>query len=146
MKETILKWAGVVALVIALITIFVPSSVKQSVFGSTSCSNITCLAGGLRLVSDLGGDFESDVASVFTSTLAASSTAQVTGQTTLYGGINVVTSNTATSTTKTGCIQTTATSTASPVVITFTPYAGTTTTSGSNSNFLVAARFGTCPI
>ncbi len=60
--------SGVVALVILAIMglshIFGSST---HLAGSTSCANITCLAGGLRLVTDLGGTFESDVAATLAS-------------------------------------------------------------------------------
>jgi len=56
------------------------------------------------------------------------------------------TSNTATSSAEVGCIQSHATSTATPVVYTFTPHVGTTTTQGGTSHFLVSARYGSCPI
>lgn len=42
----------------------------DQVVGSTACSSITCISGGLRLVADAGGDFESDVAALFSSTLS----------------------------------------------------------------------------
>ncbi len=67
---------AVVAIVIAVIAA-TPHKVS-TLFGSTACSNITCLSGGLRLVTDAGGDFESDVAAIFSSTfkLGSSGTAQ----------------------------------------------------------------------
>lgn len=67
--NTILKWSGVVALVILAIIGVMKMTGTKAVFGSTACSGITCLSGGLRLVSDTGGDFESDVAAIFSSTL-----------------------------------------------------------------------------
>ncbi len=82
------EYSGVIALVIlailGLMTLGGGGS-KSGVFGSTACSNITCLSGGLRLVTDAGGDFEADVASVFSGVvsltssfkLGASGTAQV---------------------------------------------------------------------
>ncbi len=73
MQATMIKfikdWSGVVALVILAIMGGLYLMGKSSTqFGSTSCANITCLSGGLRLVADAGGDFESDVAAVFNST------------------------------------------------------------------------------
>lgn len=87
----ILKYSGVVALVIAILLALQIYSAnhKTSLFGSTSCANITCLSGGLRLVADAGGDFESDVAAVLNSTLhlvgagTFDSTLSVTATTTL---------------------------------------------------------------
>lgn len=67
-----------VALVIAGLLYFGGVGSKDSLFSATPCSGITCLAGGLRLVTDTGGDFESDVAAVFNSTfkLGSGGTAQ----------------------------------------------------------------------
>jgi len=58
----------VVALVIAGLLYFGGVGSK-ALFSSTACSNITCISGGLRLVADAGGDFESDVAALFGSTV-----------------------------------------------------------------------------
>lgn len=82
--NAILKYSGVVALVLLAIIyggkLFGGSS---GLLGSTSCSGITCLSGGLRLVTDAGGDFESDVAALFASTVG------VTATTTLSDGLNL---------------------------------------------------------
>lgn len=65
----------------------------------------------------------------------------------IYGSsLTLATTNSATTTLAVGCIQTTATSTQSPIRFTLTPYVGTSTSQGGLSNFLVAAQFGTCPI
>lgn len=92
----ILKYSGVVALVIAILLglQIYSANHKTSLFGSTSCANITCLSGGLRLVADAGGDFESDVAAVLNSTLhlvgagTFDSTLSVTATTTLADTVN----------------------------------------------------------
>lgn len=56
------------------------------------------------------------------------------------------TTNAATSTAAVGCIQTTATSTASPIRIVIGNVANATTTfQGTNAHFTVLAQFGTCP-
>lgn len=58
----------------------------------------------------------------------------------------VTTTNAATSTMQIGCIQTTATSTASPVKIVPVAISTTTTTFGNGTTgFLLVATFGTCP-
>jgi len=62
------------------------------------------------------------------------------------GTITVTTTNAATSTAIVGCIQTYATSTATAVRLTLSPFAGTSTTQGGTSSFLVAAQYGSCPI
>ncbi len=82
---TIIKeYSGVIALIILAI-MGVSGSLKSGAHlaGSTSCGSITCLEGGLRLVSDVGGDFESDVAAVFASTM------NVTGGVTLSSFLKV---------------------------------------------------------
>lgn len=62
---------------------------------------------------------------------------------TILSGLNVTTSNTATSSTVVGCVQTTATSTATPIRFLYTTSA-TTTVSGTASGS-VAWGYGTCP-
>jgi len=109
-------FSGLVALVIlAIMGISGLFGGQKALFGSTACSGITCLSGGLRLVSDAGGDFESDVAAVFASTV------NVTGLFTA-ANVTVTTTNAATSTTKVGCIQTVATSTATPIKLVSVKY------------------------
>lgn len=126
----------VVAILLAVGAYFYPS-VKNvpALFGSTSCGSITCLSGGLRLVTDAGGDFESDVAAIFGAAV------------TFNGNVTVTTSNIATSSLAAGCFQTTATSTATPIrfVIGQANFAATTTFGGVNGGFPVLAQFGTCP-
>ncbi len=83
------EYAGLVALIVLAImglSGFLKSSAHLA--GSTSCGSITCLAGGLRLVSDLGGTFESDVAATLASVVVTAgetigTTLQVTGLTSL---------------------------------------------------------------
>ncbi len=88
--KLIKEFSGVVALVILAIMglsgVFNDNS--KALFGSTSCGSITCLAGGLRLVTDLGGTFESDVAATLASVVVTAgetigTTLQVTGLTSL---------------------------------------------------------------
>ncbi len=102
------KYSGVVALVIlaimGLMGMMSGGSTQSggTTLGSTSCGNITCLSGGLRLVSDAGGDFETDIAAVFNSTVSMA-TASMSGLLTLDGGLlhsyASATSSTATSVT-----------------------------------------------
>ena len=120
---------ALVAVVIATLGIFLPRAKDQ--FG----------ASGTRMPNGISTDSTSPTAGQIRGT-----TLLTTGAVTLGGTLTVTTSNTATSTVSLGCIQTTATSTATPVYLTFTPHAGTTTTQGGTSNFLVSARFGPCPI
>lgn len=70
------------------------------------------------------------------------------GGVTNFDNLTLTTTNAATSTIAAGCYQTTATSTASPVILTFgTSFTGTTTfpTGLAVSGGLVAWKFGTCP-
>ena len=80
------------------------------------------------------------------SNLALSGTLAVTGATTLGGNTTITTSNTATSTVTVGCIQTTATSTATPIRL--VPGSGanaTTTFNGTNAVGVIGWQYGTCP-
>lgn len=62
------------------------------------------------------------------------------------GNISQPTSNTATSTFSGGCIQTTATSTATPVrIVIGNTQSASTTFQGGTSNFTVLAQYGSCP-
>ena len=61
-------------------------------------------------------------------------------------GLTVTTTNAATSTTSVGCVQTTATSTATPIKLEFST--GSTTVglpAGTAGNGLVSWRYGSCP-
>lgn len=72
---------------------------------------------------------------------------QTTGALSTGGPFTVTTSNSATSTTAVGCIQTTATSTATPIrLVIGSTLQASTTFQGTNSNFSVFAQYGTCPI
>lgn len=66
--------------------------------------------------------------------------------TTLSKPLIVTTTNSATSTAQVGCIQTTATSTASPIKLVPVAISTTTTTFGhGTAGFLFVGVFGTCP-
>ncbi len=140
--KLIKEFSGVVALVILAImgVSGVLNDNSKALFGSTSCGSITCLAGGLRLVSDLGGTFEVDIATAITSLTT-------TGDVTVGGGtVSVTGTNAATSTVKGGCIQLVATSTGNPIRLSVgaTSITATTTTTGI-ATLGVFAEFGTCP-
>ena len=62
------------------------------------------------------------------------------------GNIRQTTSNSATSTASVGCIQTTATSTATPIRLVPASSGATTTYTGANAFGVMAWQFGTCPI
>lgn len=116
--------SGVVGGILALIGgVFVLHPTTQTVPGSL---------GAAANVTTIGNPW------VFTSSITAAAL-------TMSGTLTQSTTNTATTSAKVGCIQTTATSTATPVRFTLSPFTGTTTTQGAVSNFLVAAQYGTCP-
>ena len=62
-----------------------------------------------------------------------------------HAGIVVNSSNTATSTTQVGCIQGTATSTATPIRFVIGTSGATTTYQGTKSKGVVGWQYGTCP-
>ncbi len=112
-----------VAVVIALVA-YKETNHSNGLLGSTACSGITCLSGGLRLVSDAGGDFETDIAAVINSTLNVTGLTTLagvnaSGAATIGGTLTVTTTNAATSTTKVGCLQLVATSTGNPIKLVF---------------------------
>ena len=130
------EYSGVVALVILAIMLiagFLGQNSKQ-LFGSTACSGITCLSGGLRLVSDTGGDFESDVATVLGSSLSVAGLSTLTGTTTEAAGLI--------STKASFCLELYATSTATKVKETF---AATSTASAFGTGGVIpVVAYGTC--
>lgn len=138
------QYAGMVALVILAIMglthLFSTKSVSN--FGSTSCGSITCLSGGLRLVADAGGQFESDIAAVFASTVSMASQT-VTGNVTVGGTLGVTGTTTLAQsivmTEPTACIGVNATSTATPGKIVFSTAGATTTFAGG-----VFFQYGAC--
>lgn len=131
------------------------SSNSNSIFGSTSCGSITCLSGGLRLVTDAGGDFESDVAAVFSGAFKVG--ASGTNYTLIKSGTCTLTSDTSINATSTGSytcattgslagdlvrigpLATTTTKMSAQYVIQNTVVAGTDTTTGTILNLTGAA-------
>lgn len=123
---------GAIALVVSLSVVGGNSQPQEDQVG----------ASGTRFPNGISADTTSPVAGELRGAdLTLTDDATIAGR-----SLIVTTSNLSTSTTQLGCIQTTATSTATPIYLTFSPYVGTTTTQGGTSNFLVAARFGSCPI
>jgi hypothetical protein len=130
MNSNIKLWIAVVVVGIIAVGGYFYPQVKGS-FSST----------GTRLPNGVSADSTSPTAGQLRGT-----TLLTTGAVTMGGNLTVTTSNTATSTLAVGCIQSYATSTATAVRLTFSTFAGTTTSQGGNSNFLVAAQYGSCPI
>lgn len=134
------EYSGVIALVIlAILGLTNVFHIGGGKLGATvDCQQTTCLTGGLRIMT---GTLEADAAFV------ANSVATLTGLLTANGGLTVTTSNTATSTTSVGCVQTTATSTLTPIALIF----NTVSTSSANianaqtSNGFVLWKYGNCP-
>ena len=121
-------WMALIAVAIIAITgLFFP--LVQSQFG----------ANGTRFPSGVSADSTSPVAGeLHGDDLTLDDDATVTDDVTINGGsLTVTTANTATSTAVVGCIQTYATSTATPVRLSAT----TTATGGTEALFV----FGTCP-
>ncbi len=142
------EYSGVVALIVLAIMSLSGLVGHKGLVGTTSCGSITCLEGGLRLVADVGGDFESDVAAVFNSTVnitgavtagaISASSLVVSGLTTLTGTTTVGQSIVMTETT--GCIQFNATSTATVGHIVL----NTGSTTAVATAGLIGFAFGAC--
>jgi hypothetical protein len=134
----IISW---VAIVIALIAVVL--SVVGLVGGNTN-RPVEFGASGTRFPNGISADTTSPIAGQVRGT-----TLTTTGASTFGGTVTVTTSNTATSSTRLGCIQGVATSTASPIVIEFsTAFLSTSTFSGATGatgGGLVVWNFGTCP-
>lgn len=159
--NSILKYSGVVALVILAIMgirYVVNQSQSSASFGTAvDCGSTTCFTtvGVLTSFQDdgtaifngavtLAGSILQSGKALFTGGVYASSTIQTSGPLVNY------TTNAATSTTQVGCIQTTATSTATSIKLTMLANglaAGSaTSTFGSGAgNGLVSWSYGTCP-
>lgn len=146
---TIKEYSGVVALVILAI-MGLSGFVKGNSFGSASaCTDgYTCYTNlevqGNQIVdgtvSFVGTVMQTGKA-LFTGGIYASSTIQTSGPLVNY------TTNSATSTTSLGCIQATATSTATPIKLTFSQgsLTATSTFSGTVTGGFVIWAFGSCP-
>lgn len=81
----------------------------------------------------------------FPNGISADTTSPVRGQ--IRGSsLTITTTNTATSTASVGCIQTTATSTATPIRFVIGSSGATTTYQGAQSVGVVGWQFGSCPI
>lgn len=84
----------------------------------------------------------------FTGAVTMSSTLTQTGDATFGGGsgaIVVTTTNTATSSVQVGCVQTTATSTATPIKIVLSSIATSSPAFGDTTIGLVGWKYGSCP-
>lgn len=130
MSNTTKTIIGVVIVLVLVIGVKSFSG-RTNMLGAVNCNTNTCLTGG----------FQAD-------TITSAGALTSDGAFTSGGTVTVTTTNAATSTTKLGCIQTVATSTASPIILVFgTSFTGTTTlpTGAANSAGLVAWKFGTCP-
>lgn len=112
---------------------------------AVNCQTTTCFT-------DLGvtSTLTVDGASTLTGTVTTGGNATLTGDVTINGGngaLVLTTTNAATSTAQIGCIQTTATSTATPVILVLSSTASTSPTFGAGTAVGgVFWKFGTCPI
>lgn len=131
--EKVKEWAGVLALLAILATY--GSSLFSTNLGYTTVAT-TALRYPNSYIDTAHGYYVDSVAVI-----------DGTGDITATGGnLTVTTSNTATSTTAVGCIQTTATSTATPVRLVIGSSGATTTHQGTNSVGVVGWQYGSCPI
>lgn len=123
MNNRIVYGGILIAVVLAIIGIFTP--VGQTVDQKVG-----------QIVDTFTGDiFDAGTSFKLSGTTVLSST-----------GLTIGTSNTATTTTSVGCIQTTATSTATPIKLAFTASSVSTTTFGATANGgTVVWTFGSCP-
>jgi hypothetical protein len=124
------NFLSICALVVAAVALFVNVS-ASGLLGAVSTTQAVISAAGFN-----------------TAGTVTAGTATVTGDASVSGGtLDVVTANTATSTVKTGCVQTVATSTATPIKLTLGVRASTATTTfyGGTSQGIVYWEFGTCP-
>ena len=124
MKTSPLVYVGIVIAILLAVGAYFPIAVEPEGFGAGSGKG-----------------------SRYPNGLSANTNLPTVGQGQLRGtNLKLDTTNTATSSAAVGCIQTTATSTATPLrfVISSTPSASTTF-QGGTSNFTVLAQYGTCP-
>ncbi len=129
-------WVGIlIAVIIATGAYFFPKTQIVS-------TDAEMLGAGTRFPNGISADRTSPIAGQVRGT-----TLLTTGASTFGGTGTFTTTNTATSTVVVGCIQTTATSTASPVRLVFSSIATSSPTfNPSNTIGLVGWQFGTCPI
>ncbi len=133
---------SLVALVVGVCVLFgVHINLKNPSFGAAiDCGSTTCFTTLGALTS-----FQDDGTALFNGVATFASTIVHTGLATFNGGITVTTTNTATSTTSVGCVQTTATSTATPIKLSYATYPNATTTYSGTSSGFVTWTFGSCP-
>lgn len=145
---TLQKWAGVLALVAVVIAIgayWYPKVGGTSFGTAVDCGSTTCFTtlGALTSFQD-DGTAQFNGAATFASTVTFSG-AITNAATSTTKNIVVTTSNTATSSIQVGCIQTTATSTATPVHFSLTVSQTASTTFDGTGQGNVMWQFGKCP-
>lgn len=146
MKQNIALVVAFIALVLGAWAVFSNSSMHtdggQS-FGATSAGNLLAenylpfvmYNGGYQSAKDI-----STTADVYGTDLFAADDLVVSG-----GSVVVTTTNAATSSSALGCIQTVATSTATPVRLVIGTSGATTSYQGASSVGVVGWQFGSCP-
>ena len=132
------------------------SVILAVVFGVLVISLVVDAASTISTNLATGGTLTVDGASTLTGNVTAAGTLAVTGASTLTGDVTmsggsgalvITTTNAATSTIQVGCIQTTATSTETPVRLVLSSAASSTPTFGAgNAVGGVSWQYGTCPI
>jgi len=103
-------------------------------------------ASGTRFPNGVSADSTSPSAGQLRGTTLTTTGAATLASATVTGTLVQSTSDTATTSARVGCIQTTATSTATPVRIVIGSSGATTTYQGGAGIGVVAWQFGTCPI
>lgn len=131
MNKTVVYGGILIAIVIAVGGYFFPQI--QTAFG----------ASGTRFPNGISADTTSPVAGEVRGTdLSITDDATVSG-----GSMTVTTTNSATSTLSLGCVQTVATSTATPIRFVIGSSGATTSHNGvGSSNGVVGWQYGSCPI
>jgi len=135
--ESTIKVIGIILIAwLTVLTGIVFNSFPAPTFGVASSIATTDTLNTLRLTTN---DLIT-LAAGFSTTTANTYTALQT-----FANLTVTTTNTATSTTKVGCVQTYATSTATPIKLAFGAANQATTTFGTAGIGLVAWLYGNCP-
>lgn len=143
MKENIIGAVALVALILAGWMAYQNMSLHSNGFGATAAGNL--LAENYIPYVLYNGGYNS-AKDVSTTGGLYGATLTTTGASVFGSTVTVTTSNSATSTVSLGCIQTTATSTATPVRLVIGSSGATTSYQGSVATGVVGWQYGSCPI
>lgn len=139
---------GVIALLLVTGVFYVFKGNDYLVGAAVDCTQNTCFTSlGVTGTSQVDGAFITNGTVTNGGIVTNNAAVTTNGALVLNSSLTVTTTNTATSTTYLGCINTTATSTATKIKMVFTD-TGTTTKAGPNgttANGFVLWQYGTCP-